>query len=76
MADLRKEIEKMCLCPNCPSWIECKEHGAYCYPIVGKSKCINQAKGCICGACPTTKKYKLEKHYYCINGSEKTWPKN
>ncbi|MFA6269452.1 MAG: DUF2769 domain-containing protein [archaeon] len=74
MVNLKNEIEKLCLCPKCPSWVECKEKGAYCYPVIGKSKCITQANGCICGACPVQKKYKIDKRYYCINGSEKTWP--
>lgn len=61
----------MCICPSCPSWVTCGEKGAYCFPTIGKSKCITEENGCICGACPVTEKMGLKHIYYCIKGSEK-----
>ncbi|MBD3398576.1 DUF2769 domain-containing protein [Candidatus Micrarchaeota archaeon] len=61
----------MCICRQCPSFVECKEKIAYCLPSIGKSSCIKEEKGCICGACPVTKEMGLTHGYYCIRGSEK-----
>ena len=61
----------MCICRNCPSWVECGEQGAFCFPTIGKSKCIKDEKGCICGGCPVTKEMGLKHGYYCTRGSEK-----
>ena len=63
------EVLKMCICRNCPSFIECGEKEAYC--VQGRSKCIKEEKGCICGGCPVTMKMKLKHGYYCTRGSEK-----
>jgi len=66
----KKEMAiKMCICKNCPSYIECDEEIGYC--LIGKSKCIKEEKGCICGGCPVTKEMKLKHGYYCTRGSEK-----
>jgi len=37
----------------------------------GKSKCIKEEKGCVCGGCPVTMKMGLKHGYYCTKGSEK-----
>jgi hypothetical protein len=63
------ELKKMCVCPSCPSYADCGEHG-FCSPQTGKSKCINQEKGCICGACPVTSEMELGHGFYCTRGSE------
>ena len=60
-----------CICKGCPSWAECGEKGAFCFPTIGKSGCIKAEKGCICGGCPLTKIMGLRHGYYCIRGSEK-----
>jgi hypothetical protein len=67
----KKMVLSMCICKTCPTWIECDEKGGFCFPTIGKSKCIKEEKGCICGACPITKKMGLKHGYYCIKGSEK-----
>jgi len=61
----------MCICKSCPSFVECEESIAYCFPTIGKSKCIKDGKGCICGSCPLTEKMGLKHAYYCTRGSEK-----
>ncbi|MCD4821867.1 MAG: DUF2769 domain-containing protein [Methanococcoides sp.] len=38
---------------------------------MGKSSCITEEKGCICGGCPVTEKLGLTHGYYCTCGSEK-----
>jgi hypothetical protein len=66
-----KEVERLCICPKCPSWLEgCKERGAYCHSFVGKSRDIKTLNGCICGACPAHSKYALTSGAYCIHGSD------
>jgi hypothetical protein len=39
--------------------------GMFC--AFGKSKCLKDKKGCICGTCPVFKENKLNKAYYCID---------
>ncbi|NYZ76973.1 DUF2769 domain-containing protein [Candidatus Micrarchaeota archaeon] len=67
----KAEIFSLCLCPTCPSWVSCREKGGFCLPDVGRSKCIAEEKGCICGACRVTKMFALKHGYYCTRGSEK-----
>jgi len=69
--DLQNDVWKMCLCPGCPTWVECGEKGGFCLATIGKSKCIKVDKGCICGSCPVTQKLGLTHWKYCIMGSEK-----
>lgn len=63
-----KAMQEKCVCKNCPSFVECKEKIAYC--LVGKSKCIKDAKGCICGGCPVHTELGLKKGYYCFSGKD------
>jgi hypothetical protein len=35
-----------------------------------KSKCIREAKGCICGGCPVHAELGLKKGYYCFSGNK------
>jgi hypothetical protein len=70
----KAEIIKLCICEGCPSYIDCRKHGAakekaFCV-VFGKSKCIINERGCICGACPVKAKLKLKNFYFCIKGSE------
>ena len=58
----------MCICPNCSSYVECKER-TFC--LTKKSKCIKEQKGCVCGACPVHSELKLTQGYYCFKGKEK-----
>ncbi|MDF0593124.1 DUF2769 domain-containing protein [Methanotrichaceae archaeon M04Ac] len=74
----RAEMEKrkqmvldMCTCKSCPSFVECGEEGGFCFVTIGKSGCISEEKGCICGGCPVYEKMGLSKMYYCLRGSEK-----
>ncbi|MDO8647985.1 MAG: DUF2769 domain-containing protein [Candidatus Diapherotrites archaeon] len=71
MEKQKKELIPLCACPQCPSWIECKEKGGFCFESIGKSKCIKEENGCICGGCPVTQKAGLHNRYYCTRGSEK-----
>ena len=67
----KKKVFDLCLCPSCPSWVECAERGGFCIDAVGRSKCIMEEKGCVCGACMVHKEMKMKKNYYCTRGSEK-----
>jgi hypothetical protein len=58
-----------CICGQCPSYDECmkdKSEGLYC--ARGKSSCKFEKKGCLCGACPVTSEFGLDKLYYCEIG--------
>jgi hypothetical protein len=63
--------QKACICPQCPSYFDCKEILAFCLKEKGKSNCIKTESGCLCPACPVQEKYKLTHEYYCLRGSEK-----
>ncbi len=72
--EMKQKMEmvlKMCTCKSCPSWTECGEKDGYCFPAIGKSSCITEEKGCICGGCPVTAQMGLKHTYYCTKGSEK-----
>ncbi len=69
-------VKDMCICADCPSYLDCSEKGGsaelgFCFPTIGKSECIEEEKGCICGSCPVTEKMGLKHGYYCTRGSEK-----
>ncbi len=73
-----EEVEKkervvldLCICPGCPSWVECGEHGGFCFVTIGKSSCIEKERGCHCPGYPVYEKMNLNFDYYCIRGSEK-----
>jgi hypothetical protein len=57
----------LCICPNCPSYVECGENVGYC--LRGKSGCIKDKKGCLCSQCPVTQRFSYKWGYYCVNGS-------
>lgn len=72
--EMKQKMEmvlSMCTCKSCPSWIDCGEKGGYCFQLIGKSSCITEEKGCICGGCPVTAKMELKHIYFCTKGSEK-----
>lgn len=59
-----------CICATCPSYTkECAEQklGGFC--LTGKTECIKEEKGCVCGDCPVTAKMALKWGYYCTKGS-------
>ncbi len=49
MAEKKQMVLGMCVCAKCPSWVDCGEKGGFCFPAIGKSSCITEEKGCICG---------------------------
>lgn len=71
LKEIRQEMEKLCVCPQCPSFVGCKERIAFCLSESGKSNCIKKEKGCMCGGCPVEKKMGFKHIYYCTRGSEK-----
>lgn len=71
MEQKKQMVLSMCICKTCPSWVACDENGGFCFQTIGKSKCITEDKGCICGGCPVTEKMGLKNMYFCIKGSEK-----
>jgi hypothetical protein len=81
MAEKKGMVVGMCICKNCPSWADCsaeqesdedkRTKGGFCFPTLGKSGCIADEKGCICGTCPVTPKMGLTHSYYCTKGSDK-----
>ncbi|HDS63563.1 MAG TPA: DUF2769 domain-containing protein [Methanofollis liminatans] len=71
MEEKKQMVLSMCICKTCPSWKECGEAGGFCFPLIGKSRCIDEEKGCICGGCPVYTEMGLSHIYYCLLGSEK-----
>ena len=71
MEEKKKMVLSMCTCSSCPSWVACDEKGGFCFPTIGKSKCITEEKGCICTNCPVYAKMDLKHGYFCTKGSEK-----
>jgi hypothetical protein len=70
----------MCICMyGCPTYRDCSKEGgkrerAFCFPAIGKSRCIKIEKGCICGGCPVHKKMGFKQMFYCTKGSEVQQP--
>jgi hypothetical protein len=71
MEEKKQMVLSLCICSSCPSWVDCGWKGGFCFPTIGKSDCIVEEKGCICGGCPVTEKMSLKNMYYCTRGSEK-----
>ena len=71
MEEKKNMVLSMCTCGSCPSWFECGEKGGFCLAMIGKSGCIKEEKGCICGGCPVYEKMSLKNMYFCTRGSEK-----
>jgi hypothetical protein len=66
LEDIKENSEK-CICKSCPSKDECMNNNKeWFYCARGKSKCNVTQKGCLCGGCPITSKFKLKGFYYCI----------
>jgi hypothetical protein len=66
----------LCTCRACPSYRDCQEGGSgpelgFCLEEIGKSRCIDNEKGCICPQCPVTPMLGLTKTFFCTRGSEK-----
>jgi len=71
MEESKKMVVDACVCKTCPTYLDCSEAIGYCFPSIGRSKCIKEEKGCICGGCPITEKMGLKHSYYSTRGSEK-----
>ena len=71
MEERKRFVLDHCICPDCPSWTECGESGGFCFQTIGKSGCIKEENGCICGGCPVKERMNLKNLYFCTRGSEK-----
>lgn len=69
--ELREKMERLCVCQQCPSYVDCHEEVTFCLAESGRSKCIKDRKGCLCGGCAVAKQMKFDHGYYCVFGSEK-----
>jgi hypothetical protein len=47
-------LKAQCICPGCPSYVNCGEPIAFC--LISISKCIKTEQGCICSGCPVYEK--------------------
>lgn len=66
----RKAATGLCLCRDCPSFVECQEEIAYCLGTTGRSTCIREEQGCLCPGCPVLDREGFTHVYYCTRGSE------
>ncbi len=65
-----KELDKICICLNCPTYKGTGETKlTFC--AIGKSNIIKKDKGCICPGCPVQKSMALRWDRYCLKGSGK-----
>jgi hypothetical protein len=65
------KAQDACICPECPTYVSCDgELVAFCLYAEGKSACITEQRGCICGGCPVHAQMGFRYGYYCVNGSE------
>ncbi|HIH74545.1 MAG TPA: DUF2769 domain-containing protein [Methanosarcina sp.] len=58
-------VTQMCMCPECPSWIESGERGGFCLKSIPKSRYISEENGCICPGCPVADRLGLNDLYCC-----------
>ncbi|VVB61676.1 Uncharacterised protein [uncultured archaeon] len=63
-----KELDKLCICPRCPTYIGTGEK-MITFCARGKSKIIKNEKGCLCPTCPVQSRLGLRWMYYCTKGS-------
>lgn len=65
-----KELDKLCVCGKCPTYIGTGEKKlTFC--VIGKSTIIKKDKGCLCPTCPVQKTMALRWDRYCMKGSGK-----
>lgn len=66
--DKIKELNKICICVKCPTYIGTGEQKlTFC--AIGKSTIIEKDKGCLCPGCPVQKSMALRWDRYCLKGS-------
>ena len=63
-----KELQKECICEQCPTYVDCEEPLAFC--VMGGSSCITNKQGCICPGCPVYDKLELNGLYFCMRSPE------
>ncbi len=71
----KSDILKMCICGGCPTYMDCGTQGkatetTFCMSDAGKSGCITEENGCLCGACHVKIQMKLKNIYFCTKWSE------
>jgi len=67
--DTQENIQK-CICGGCPSYSQCmRDNDEILYCARVKSACEIVKNGCLCGACPLTPEFDLDKMYYCEIGA-------
>ena len=69
-----KKLEPMCICGNCPTYLELGEEDdyiVYCFPTRGKSAKIKDELSCTCESCPVYKEMNFTTDYFCTRGTEK-----
>ncbi len=65
-----KELDKICVCVKCPTYMGTGEKKlTFC--AIGKSTIIKKDKGCLCPTCPVQKMMALRWDRYCMKGSGK-----
>lgn len=64
------EVQSMCICETCPTYVPEENEKAFCHPFVSQSKVITEEKGCDCPKCPVYAKMGMKNGYYCTRKSE------
>lgn len=66
----------MCICAQCPTFIDCGEAIAFCLNAEGKSSCITVELGCVCPVCPVYLQQGMLHDFYCTQGPEHLFSEN
>jgi len=70
MVEINETNRDNCLCPNCPTYVECmmlEEEALFCGTSVTMCEDVER-QGCVCGRCSVHAAYDLASVYYCIEG--------
>ncbi|HZX11405.1 MAG TPA: DUF2769 domain-containing protein [Acidobacteriota bacterium] len=70
MKEKLPKVKEMCICKDCPTYVDEETEVGFCHPLIGKSKVITEENGCNCPTCPVYKNMGLKNGYYCTRKSE------
>ncbi|NTW29159.1 MAG: DUF2769 domain-containing protein [Coriobacteriia bacterium] len=59
-----------CICPSCPTYVDCDKRLAFCVEDDEESRCIVTERGCMCGSCPVEAEMGFMLAYYCTLGGD------
>ena len=70
MVEINAANRESCLCPHCPTYVECmtlEEESLFCGTSVTMCDGVER-EGCVCVRCAVHAAYGLSGTYYCLEG--------